>query len=359
MMHFTIVAGTRPNFIKVAPLIHTFIKNKYVNYTLVHTGQHYDQQMNDVFFEELNIPKPDVQLPIQKGNQNQQSASILSAFDEYLSTHSTDAVIVVGDVTSTMACSIVAKKHHKYLIHIESGLRSFDRKMPEEINRILTDSITDLFFTTTQKASEQLIKEGVNKTNIHFVGNIMIDTLVAQSNRFKKPVLFEAHSILASDYFVLTLHRAETVDSIEKLSELLTVIDTHVSNKKVLFPIHPRTKKIIEQTSLTFKNILFIEPLGYHEFMYCIQHAKGVITDSGGIQEETTYLNIPCITYRTTTERPETVEIGSNVLATSIKALKENIQDCIQGNWKNSKVPAMWDGNTSERIFKVLQSINV
>jgi UDP-N-acetylglucosamine 2-epimerase (non-hydrolysing) len=315
--------------------------------------------MNDVFFKELNIPLPTIQLPIQKGNQNQQSAAIILAFDEYLSTHPTDVVIVVGDVTSTMACSIVAKKHHKYLIHIESGLRSFDRKMPEEINRILTDSITDLFFSTSLKASEQLIKEGVDSKNIHFVGNIMIDTLVAQSKRFKKPALFETLSIHTKDYFVLTLHRAETVDISEKLIELLSIIDTEIKNKKVLFPIHPRTKKILENTTQTFKNILFIEPLGYHEFMYCIQHALAVITDSGGIQEETTYLNIPCITYRTTTERPETVEIGSNVLAKSIEELKSNLQLCLQGKWKNSEVPELWDGNTSDRIYKVLQSINI
>ncbi|MBC7450783.1 MAG: UDP-N-acetylglucosamine 2-epimerase (non-hydrolyzing) [Cytophagales bacterium] len=359
MLEIIIVAGARPNFVKIAPLIHTLLKEDKISYTLVHTGQHYDPLMNDVFFEDLSIPRPNIHLNIEGGTQTQQTADIMVRFENVLKDHPARLVIVVGDVTSTIACAIVTKKYHRDLAHVEAGLRSHDRKMPEEINRILTDSIADYFFTTTRDAGENLLKEGINENCIFFVGNLMIDSLKQQLRYSQKPAIFNMFSLTEKTYYLLTLHRAENVDDGTQLAEILRTISKSVGTSRCIFPVHPRTEKMLRNSMLLTEitNIEYIEPLRYLEFLYLQQHAKAVITDSGGIQEETTYMNIPCITYRTTTERPETVTIGSNELAPDLPTLASLIQQIEHSNWKTSSVPVLWDGETAGRIVYKLKEI--
>jgi len=359
MLEVIIVAGARPNFVKIAPLIHRILKEDKINYTLVHTGQHYDTLMNDVFFEDLAIPAPDIHLGIMQGTQTQQTAEIMVRFEELLKNHKAAVIIVVGDVTSTLACAIVTKKLHKTLIHIEAGLRSTDRNMPEEINRIVTDSISDYFFTTSLHAKNNLLKEGIKEDCIYFVGNIMIDSLVRQLDHVEKPSIYDTLSLIEKEYYLLTLHRAENVDNEVKLKEILITISESIGNRKCIFPVHPRTEKILKNTFLVneITNIRYITPLRYAEFLYLEKNAKAVITDSGGIQEETTFMNVPCITFRTTTERPETVETGSNELAKNLTDLSSLIKRTQLSSWKETSVPDLWDGQTADRIIKKLKEI--
>lgn len=360
-MRITIIAGARPNFIKIAPIIKAIEKKQRqgetVSYRLVHTGQHYDKNLSDTFFDELNIPSPHINLDSKSGSQASQTASIMVAFETDLIHNPADLVLVVGDVNSTMACAIVAKKQLVKVAHVEAGIRSGDMSMPEEINRIVTDSITDYFFTTSRLASENLISSGHNKENIHFVGNVMIDTLLQNKTRFSKPSFWESLSLQKNDYVVLTLHRPSNVDEVESLIQLLKGIDALVENKKIVFPIHPRTKSILGDTVISFKNISFVEPQGYLNFMYLIENSFAVITDSGGISEETTVLGIPCFTMRTTTERPETVSIGTNnLVGIKIENLEIAYKNFIISNKSNHKkgIPELWDGNASERIIDIL-----
>ena len=359
MLDIIIVAGARPNFVKIAPLIHKLLREEKINYTLVHTGQHYDPLMNDVFFEDLSIPRPSYHLGITGGSQNKQTADIIIGFEEFLKDQSAQVVIVVGDVTSTMACSIVTKKLHKDLIHIEAGLRSHDRRMPEEINRIITDSITDYFFTTSREAGYNLEKEGISEDRIFFAGNIMIDSLISELPFIQKPAMMRTFSLEDGEYYLLTLHRADNVDNADVLTDILRAVSSSIGNRKCVFPVHPRTEKMLRGTSIfkEIQNIEFIEPLRYLEFLYLQKNAKGVITDSGGMQEETTYLKVPCITYRTTTERPETISVGSNELAIDLPALQRLIQQLECGEWKSSEIPELWDGKTAERIVRKLHEI--
>ncbi|WP_018344802.1 non-hydrolyzing UDP-N-acetylglucosamine 2-epimerase [Cytophaga aurantiaca] len=359
MLEIIIVAGARPNFVKIAPLIHKLLREENINYTLVHTGQHYDPLMNDVFFEDLSIPQPNYHLGIAGGSQNKQTSEIIIGFEEFLKDSAAKAVVVVGDVNSTMACSIVTKKLHKDLIHIEAGLRSLDRKMPEEINRILTDSITDYFFTTSRDAGYNLQKEGITEDRIFFVGNIMIDSLIQKIQFAQKPDIFRTYSLEDGDYYLLTLHRTDNVDDADVLTDILRAVSASIGNRKCVFPVHPRTEKMLRGTAIykEIQNIEFIEPLRYLEFLYLQKNAKAVITDSGGIQEETTYMKVPCITYRTTTERPETISVGSNELATDLPTLKNLISKVEQGEWKTSEVPALWDGQAAERIVQKIKEI--
>lgn len=359
MLEIIIVAGARPNFVKIAPLIHKLLREENITYTLVHTGQHYDPLMTEVFFEDLSIPAPSYHLGISGGSQNKQTAEIIDGFEEFLKDNSAKVVIVVGDVTSTMACSIVAKKLHKDLIHIEAGLRSHDRNMPEEINRILTDSISDYFFTTSREAGYNLTKEGIAEDRISFVGNIMIDSLINKIQFAQKPDIFRTYSLVDGDYYLLTLHRADNVDDADVLTDILRVVSASIGKQKCVFPIHPRTEKMLRGTAIfkEIQNIEFIEPLRYLEFLYLEKNAKAVITDSGGIQEETTYLKVPCITYRKTSERPETITIGSNELATDLPTLEKLILKLEQGQWKKSEIPALWDGETAERIVQKIKQI--
>jgi UDP-N-acetylglucosamine 2-epimerase (non-hydrolysing) len=358
-MKITIVAGARPNFIKIAPIIKAIEarENEGANlsYRLVHTGQHYDKNLSDTFFEELNIPHPHSNLEVKSGSQSVQTAAIMVAFEKELVENPSDLVLVVGDVNSTMACAIVAKKMNVEVAHVEAGIRSGDMTMPEEINRIVTDSITDHFFTTSETATKNLLKYGADKSNIHFVGNVMIDTLLGNLSRIKKPDFWERFGLEKGNYIVLTLHRPSNVDEEKSLIDLLFGIDKMCEGKKVIFPIHPRTKAILGEQNLDLKNIAFTEPQGYLNFMYLIKNAFAVITDSGGISEETTVLKVPCFTMRTTTERPETQTIGTNTLVgIKIENLQKEFGNFLKNGKRNSGIPELWDGKAAERIIDIL-----
>lgn len=360
-MRLTIIAGARPNFIKIAPIIHALKKaqktKQDINFRLVHTGQHYDEKMSGTFFKELDIPHPNINLECGGGTQAEQTASILIAFEKELLTNLTDLVLVVGDVTSTMACAIVAKKLNIKVAHIEAGIRSFDLTMPEEINRMVTDSITDYFFTTTQLANQNLLNAGVDKSKIFLVGNVMIDTLLANLQRLQKPVFFEDLKLVKGEYFVLTMHRPANVDETEKLKALMSEIVHNVKGLPILFPIHPRTAKIFTDLGINAHNLKIVEPLGYLEFNYLVQNCKAVITDSGGITEETTVMGVPCLTLRDNTERPETITIGTNELVgTNPKNIKPALDKLFEGTWKKGGIPELWDGKAAERIvIKILK----
>ena len=292
-MNIDIIAGARPNFMKIGPIIDSLIKakktNKNLSFRLIHTGQHYDNNMSNTFFKELNIPEPNFNLNCGGGSQAEQTGKIMVAYENLLKTDSEkrDICIVVGDVTSTLACSIVAKKNGQKIAHVEAGLRSNDLNMPEEINRIVTDSITDYFFTTSEIANKNLINEGVLSEKLFFVGNTMIDTLIKNKNNFKKPKFWKEHSLKKNNYLVITIHRPSNVDNKDKLLQLINVISRNSNNKKIIFPVHPRTKQ-----NLGFKtiipNLILTDPMGYLEFMFLVDNSIAVITDSGGITEETT-----------------------------------------------------------------------
>ena len=358
-MKITIIAGARPNFIKIAPIIKAIERKQQegiaLSYRLVHTGQHYDKNLSDTFFEELNIPQPHANLEVKSGSQSVQTAAIMIAFEHELLQNPSDLVLVVGDVNSTMACAIVAKKLNVKVTHVEAGIRSGDMTMPEEINRIVTDSITDYFFTTSTTASENLLKYGAASQNIHFVGNVMIDTLYQNLNRIKAPSFWEELRLEKDNYIILTLHRPANVDEEKSLIDLLEGIDKLGGNKRIIFPIHPRTKAILGEISLNLKNIVFVEPQGYLNFMFLIKNSFAVITDSGGISEETTVLGIPCFTMRNNTERPETQTIGTNTLVgTSIKNLEKNYLEFLEKGRKKAGIPELWDGKASDRIIDIL-----
>ena len=359
MIKLTIVAGARPNFMKIAPLIHQIQQQqkngKAISFRLVHTGQHYDKNLSDTFFEELNIPKPDANLMVGGGTQAEQTAGIMIGFEKELLENATDLVIVVGDVTSTMACSIVAKKANVKVAHIEAGIRSFDLTMPEEINRMVTDSITDYFFTTSSYANENLKKAGIEDSRIFFVGNIMIDSLVKNLERIEKPSFFDELQASNKKYLVLTMHRPANVDDKENLEKYLDNITAFAKDFTIVFPIHPRTRPIVDAIGKNYPNLKIVEPQPYLKFIYLLKNAAGVITDSGGITEEATYLHIPCITLRDNTERPETCVLGSNVLVgNDFNALGENIKKIAENHWKEVRIPELWDGNTANRIVEIL-----
>lgn len=358
-MLITIVAGARPNFVKVAPIIRAIesAKNKGadIDYRLVHTGQHFDQKMSGDFFEQLQIPEPHTNLQCHSGTAIQQTASIMCSFEDELKQYMPDTVLVVGDVTSTMAASIAAKKLGIHTVHVEAGIRSGDLSMPEELNRIITDAICDTFFTTSITASENLMSFNISEKNIHFVGNTMIDSLLYHLDEIKKPNFWDPLHLESKKYFLLTLHRPSNVDDPIKLQEILTEIATLTSNTSVIFPVHPRTLRCIESNQINCYEIQLIPPQPYLEFIYLVKNAKGVITDSGGITEEATILNVPCITMRNSTERPETITHGTNVLVGDNRAqLAEMLAVINNGNWKSNKGPELWDGKTAERIVNIL-----
>ena len=358
-MNLTIVAGARPNFVKIAPIINAIEKKKMdgcaINFRLVHTGQHYDPIMSHTFFEQLGIPEPDVNLRAGGGSQAEQTAAIMTGFEKELIENRPDMVIVVGDVTSTMASTITAKKLNIPVSHVEAGIRSGDLSMPEEVNRLITDAISDEFITTTSMASANLMAANVNESRIHLVGNTMIDTLVKHLKNLRKPSCWTDLQLRHQQYILITLHRPSNVDDEVNLHDILTVIEQNAGNSQFIFPVHPRTKKAIISLKAHFPAIHLIEPLGYLEFVYLLSNAKGVITDSGGITEEATVLNIPCITMRDTTERPETVLYGTNVLVgNDLYLLQEYIELMTTGQWKQSVVPDFWDGRTAERILDVI-----
>lgn len=370
-MKLTLIAGARPNFMKIAPIVHAVLaarKNgSNIHYRLVHTGQHYDAKMSDTFFSELHIPEPDAHLGGGGGTQAEQTAAIMVAFEKELMANPADLVIVVGDVTSTLACSIVAKKLQTKVAHIEAGIRSFDLSMPEEINRMVTDSITDYFFTTTVWAGDNLRKSGISDERIFFVGNVMIDTLLANQHRFAKPALWDRLNLDRGNYFVMTLHRPGNVDEESRFSALFEAIITGAKGSPLIFPVHPRTRQMIEnlkikapdgENFISLKNIPNLhlsEPMGYLEFNYLVERAKAVITDSGGITEETTVMGVPCLTLRDNTERPETCNIGTNeLIGTQPKAIGPALEKLFSEGWKKGGIPEKWDGRAAERIVDML-----
>jgi UDP-N-acetylglucosamine 2-epimerase (non-hydrolysing) len=358
-MKITIIAGARPNFMKIAPIIKAIIKHnhtgKEISYRLVHTGQHYDKAMSGDFFEQLGIPNPDVNLECGGGSQAEQTAAIMVKFEKELLSNKPNVVLVVGDVTSTMACTITAKKLCIDVVHVEAGIRSGDMTMPEEINRIVTDSICDHFFTTSEIANNNLLAQQVENERIHFVGNTMIDSLYGNLEKIRKPVFFDEIKLQSKEYFMLTLHRPSNVDDPEKLKSILDAVISSAKSVPVVFAVHPRTKLILNQLNVSYDSLQLIDPQGYLEFIYLIKNCKGIITDSGGITEEATVLDIPCLTLRNSTERPETVTMGTNeLIGDDLEKLKNCLNQIMNKNWKKGNIPQFWDGKTSGRIVEIL-----
>jgi len=407
-MKITLIAGARPNFMKVAPIIKAIkaaeAAGKDMHYRLVHTGQHYDKNMSDTFFEELGIPAPDVNLGCGGGSQAEQTAAIMVAFEKELMAHPADIVMVVGDVTSTMACSIVAKKLNTKVCHVEAGIRSWDLTMPEEINRMVTDSLADYMFTTSEVANRNLMRMGATLMNdgmseakplndgmmledkyayervpqrVWHVGNVMIDTLLANRARFRKPEIWDELKLQEKQFVVMTMHRPANVDEENHLRAMMEQIIDNVHGLPVIFPIHPRTAKLFyglwgsgapdradshagDELAKRFPNLHIVEPMGYLEFNYLVERAKAVVTDSGGITEETTVMGVPCITLRDNTERPETCTVGTNeLIGTNPAAIKPALDKLFAGEWKKGAIPELWDGQTAERIIAILSALEI
>ena len=429
-MNITLIAGARPNFMKIAPLIKAIeqfneqkgesqectvygvgckkgesqewkVESQEISYRLVHTGQHYDKNMSDTFFEELGIPAPDTNLGCGGGTQAEQTAAIMVAFEKELIAHPADIVLVVGDVTSTMACSIVAKKLNTRVCHVEAGIRSWDLSMPEEINRMVTDSLADYMFTTSEVANRNLMRQGATMMSeesgectvygvgctdvesgemaedkyayervpqrVWYVGNVMIDTLLANRARFRQPEVWNTLALQEKQYIVMTMHRPANVDEENHLRAMMEQIVDNAHGLPIVFPIHPRTAKLFynlwgdeEALAKRFPNLHIVEPLGYLEFNYLVERAKAVVTDSGGITEETTVMGVPCITLRDNTERPETCTVGTNeLIGTNPAAIKPALDKLFAGEWKKGGVPALWDGHTAERIIAILAGVDV
>ena len=416
-MKITLIAGARPNFMKIAPLIKAIkahneglqvtgdgLRDEKISYRLVHTGQHYDKNMSDTFFEELGIPAPDVNLGCGGGSQAEQTAAIMVAFEKELMAHPADIVMVVGDVTSTMACSIVAKKLNTKVCHVEAGIRSWDLTMPEEINRMVTDSLADYMFTTSEVANRNLVRLGASlqlppkgrrviaqnpspingedgkcDNKIHpslqggagvgpkvwFVGNVMIDTLLANRSRFRKPEVWDELGLKEQEFIVMTMHRPANVDEENHLRAMMEQIIDNVHGLPVIFPIHPRTAKLFyglwgdeAELAKRLPNLHIVEPMGYLEFNYLVERAKAVVTDSGGITEETTVMGVPCITLRDNTERPETCTVGTNeLIGTDPAAIKPALDKLFAGEWKKGAIPELWDGHTAARIIEILADL--
>ncbi|MCF6222656.1 MAG: UDP-N-acetylglucosamine 2-epimerase (non-hydrolyzing) [Flavobacteriaceae bacterium] len=388
-MKLDIIAGARPNFMKIAPIIAALEKvSNSIQYRLIHTGQHYDKKMSGNFFEQLGIPEPHVNLEVGSGTQAEQTARIMERYEALLlerysersdseaweSQNKSKApfsfrrgvggevfsgmsnwVLVVGDVTSTMACSIAAKKLGVGVIHVEGGIRSNDITMPEEINRMVTDSITDIFYTTSEVANENLRKLGHDESKIRYVGNTMIDTLLKNMPRLIKPQAWNDLSLKDKKYFVMTLHRPANVDEEQQLKNLIEEIVKGANGMPIVFPVHPRTAKMLKGIGIEADNLHMIEPLGYLEFNYLVKNSFAVITDSGGITEETTVMKVPCMTLRDNTERPETITMGTNELVgTNPDNIAPYMKKLHAGDWKVGEIPYLWDGKTSERIVKDL-----
>ena len=361
MIKVICACGARPNFMKIAPVMRAFKANGNFQTLLVHTGQHYDENMSKLFFDELGIPKPDINLEVGSGSHSFQTAEIMKRFEPVVLDFQPDYVLVVGDVNSTIACGLVAVKLGVKLIHVEAGLRSFDWSMPEEINRILTDRISDLLFVTEQSGLDNLTKEGIDSEKVHFVGNVMIDTLIANREKAKKSDVLERLGLCAKKYGVITLHRPSNVDDMDKFAEIIAAFEEIEKKMKLVFPVHPRTRDNIKGSELenrteAMENLLLIEPVGYLDFLCLMSNAVFVLTDSGGIQEETTILGVPCMTLRKNTERPVTITEGTNRLVhVTTKDILKNYRE-IRDVGKNivGRAPKFWDGKAAERIARII-----
>ncbi len=356
MLKVVCVCGARPNFMKIAPIVAALERTKSVETLLVHTGQHYDQRMSRLFFDELGIPKPDLNLEVGSGSHAAQTAEVMKRFEPVCLEHRPDWVIVVGDVNSTFACAMVAAKLGIGVVHVEAGLRSFDREMPEEINRVLTDAISDLLFVTEPSAVENLRREGVADERVHFVGNVMIDTLLRSRERAGESKILAQQGLTAGNYAAVTLHRPSNVDRADVFGSILTAFEEIAADMPIVFPIHPRSRKNLETMGLServarIKNLQLLDPLGYLDFMKLMAEAAVVMTDSGGIQEETTILNVPCLTLRENTERPVTITQGTNRLTgSSTERILEAYREVRDRPPRTTTMPEMWDGQAAERI---------
>lgn len=359
-MLIDLIAGARPNFMKIAPIIRAIHNDSegLISYRLIHTGQHYDRNMSDRFFEQLGIPDPDFNLGAGGGTQAEQTAAIMTGYEKVLMEAPSDLCLVVGDVTSTMACAITAQKMKIKVAHVEAGIRSGDWSMPEEINRMATDAVTNYFFTTSEVANDNLRRSGIGEERIFFVGNTMIDTLLHHRPQFNQPPVWNELGLQNGQYFVITLHRPANVDEESHLKTLVDEIVLHSGIMPLIFPVHPRTARILQNLNISHPRLHYIEPQGYLEFNYLVERSFAVITDSGGITEETTVMGIPCMTLRDNTERPETITIGTNeLIGTDPKAIKPAMEQLFSGNWKKGGIPPLWDGQTSTRIVNHLKAL--
>jgi UDP-N-acetylglucosamine 2-epimerase (non-hydrolysing) len=358
------VVGARPNFIKMAPINKAFQKYLVNNpalsigHKICHTGQHYDAKMSDIFFDDLELPQPDYYLGAGSGSHAEQTAKIMIEFEKVLLAERPSLILVYGDVNSTVACSLVASKMGIKIAHVESGLRSFDRTMPEEINRILTDHLSDYLFVTEQSGINNLNKEGISGDNIFLAGNTMIDSLVSYLPKASLSRILDTFKIYDTRFILITLHRPSNVDDKDNVTQIIYLLNQLAELRKIIFPVHPRTKLNIQKNNLELNpNLILTDPVGYIDFLALMKNAEVVITDSGGIQEETTFLNVQCITIRDNTERPCTIEIGTNhLVGRNLTAAKKAILKVLNGEIKSGKIPALWDGYAGERIVAILVS---
>ncbi len=358
------VVGARPNFMKIAPLMEEMKKHSQIETLLLHTGQHYDEALSKLFFDDLGLPEPDIYLRIGSANHGAQTGKIMIEFETVVEKEKPDVIVVVGDVNSTIACGLVAVKQGVKLAHVEAGLRSFDRTMPEEINRLLTDQISDFLFITEKSGEENLLKEGIDKNKIHFVGNVMIDSLLSHLEKARDSKILSDLNLKSGEYVTLTLHRPSNVDSKEQFLQILNALSEIQKEIPIVFPIHPRSKNRLKQFGFDPKlkempGLLITEPLGYLDFLKLLAESKFALTDSGGIQEETTVLGVPCLTLRDNTERPVTVTQGTNlVIGNRAGSIIEKSKKILNGESKKGRSPDLWDGKAAERIVQVLLEQN-
>ncbi len=353
------VVGARPNFIKIAPVAKALKKyRKEVKHQICHTGQHFDQRMSEIFFDQLKMPRPDFNLGVSGGSHAEQTARIMLELEKVLTAERPDLVIVPGDVNSTLAAALVASKMGIPIAHVEAGLRSFDKTMPEEINRIVTDVVSEYLFVSEHSGMRNLRDEGMDESKIHFVGNTMIDSLEANYNLIEECTVTKEMGLKSGKYIVGTFHRPSNVDEPEALGELIDTLSRLAKERTLVFPVHPRTRKNIERYGLNKnlpKGLIITEPLGYIEFLSLVRYAELVITDSGGIQEETTYMGVQCITVRKNTERPVTIDVGTNhLVGTQMDKVEKTAKDILGGVTKPGRIPELWDGKAAKRIAEII-----
>ncbi|MDD5504387.1 MAG: UDP-N-acetylglucosamine 2-epimerase (non-hydrolyzing) [Candidatus Omnitrophica bacterium] len=356
MINIMLVAGARPNFMKIMPLIRAFRKYRSsIKYSLVHTGQHYDKLMSDVFFSDFDLPKPGINLGIGSGPHGRQTARVMEAIEKILLRSSFNLVVVVGDVNSTLAAALAASKLHIKIAHVEAGLRSFDKNMPEEINRLLTDHISDYLFTTESYANTNLLREGIDSSKIFLVGDTMVDAFYICKTAIGKSRILKDLGLKNNDYAVATVHRPSNVDCQDNLKKIVDILNSAAKAVKIIFPMHPRTKKMMAEFGFKLNGVISCQPLGYVDFHKLLQRARLIMTDSGGIQQEATVMDIPCLTLRNTTERPVTVKKGTNLIVglNKARALKA-VNDILAGRWKKAEPIPEWDGKAAEKITKII-----